>query len=136
MFWSNGDNQVTDHFSTNLYAKHQCYENAAKNGGFAVMGGVGSNPGYFKRGEITSSFRTYRASAPVTLPFLRGELLLDLMPGLLVDLERGAARQAITSFTHSTRAAPTASFRNQPLLEKFTVQREIMDHRTSNTRPA
>lgn len=56
MYWKNDKEQETVHFSTSLYAKHMFYENRAKTGGFAVMGGVGGNPGYFKRAEVTNSF--------------------------------------------------------------------------------
>ena len=50
------------------------------------MGGVGGTPGYYERGELTNSFETYWAAAPLTLPFAKGKVLWDLMPGLSVDL--------------------------------------------------
>lgn len=105
LYWKRGEEQATEHFSTNLYAKRMFYENAAQNGGFAVMGGVGNNPAYYKRGEITNSFETFWASAPLSLPFAKGLLLLDIMPGFQVDFDRGVSKATSTSFTHSTRLA-------------------------------
>lgn len=103
LFRESEQDEALEHFSTNMYAKYMFVENEAKNGGFAVMGGIGGTPGYYHRGEVTNSFRTYWASAPLTLPFVKGRVLLDLMPGFQVDLDRGPANTAAWSVTHSTR---------------------------------
>jgi hypothetical protein len=105
LFWKNAVSDSVDHFSTTLYAKYMFVENAAKTGGFAVMGGVGGTPGYYERGELTNSFRTYWAAAPLTLPFVKGRVLWDLMPGFEVDLDRGPEGDVSWSSTYSTRVA-------------------------------
>lgn len=105
LFWKNDRSDTIDHFSTMEYAKYMFVENAAKNGGFAVMGGLGGTPGYYERGELTNSFKTFWVAAPLTLPVLKGNVLWDLMPGFATDLDRGATGKATSSFTYSTRVA-------------------------------
>lgn len=105
LFWKDDTTGAAEHFSTNLYAKYMFVENAAKTGGFAVMGGVGGNPGYYQRGELTNSFRTVWAASPLTLPFLGNKVLLDLMPGFEGDFDRGGSKTTSWLFTYSTRVA-------------------------------
>lgn len=104
LFWNYHRPGSVDHFSTNIYAKYMLFENSAHNGGFAVLGGIGGNPGYYDEGELTNSFQTYWASAPFTLPF-RGVVFLDLMPGFSLDVNRDHSGSNTSSFTHSSRIA-------------------------------
>ncbi len=105
LLWKDEKDDAAEHFSTNLYAKYMFFENAAKSGGFAVMGGLGGNPGYYKRGELTNSFRTVWAASPLTLPFVGNKVLLDLMPGFEADFDRGGSKATSWLFTYSTRVA-------------------------------
>lgn len=104
LFWKNHQPGSVEHFTTNLYAKYMLFENSAHDGGVAVMGGLGGNPGYYDQGERTNSFETFWASAPLTVPF-RGVVFLDLMPGFSVDVNRDRSGSNTSSFTHSTRVA-------------------------------
>ena len=96
---------TTDHFSTTLYLKYMFFENAAKNGGFAVMAGTGVQPGYLQAGTVTEDFKTYWAAFPVTFPFLDGALSWDLLPGASVTLDQGPSRTEAWGFTYSSRLA-------------------------------
>lgn len=104
LYWTETE-RSTDSFSTTLFVKKMFYENEAKNGGFAVMGGTGGFPGYLQGGEITGSFHTYWIAAPLSLPLLKGKLLWDVMPGGVYYSEYGLTRKEASAFTWSTRAA-------------------------------
>jgi hypothetical protein len=105
MYWSENDASSTDSFSTTLYVKKMFYENAEKNGGFAVMGGSGGFPGYLEKGEIVGSFRTYWIAAPLSVPLFKERLLWDIMPGTVVERDLPREKGAAWAFTYSTRFA-------------------------------
>ena len=96
---------TADHFSTTLYVKHMFYENAAKNGGWAVMAGTGVVPGYYQSGNLTDDSTSYWASFPVTFPFKGGDISWDVMPGYTVNKNSGASNDTVSGFTYSTRLA-------------------------------
>lgn len=96
---------TTDHFSTTVYLKHMFYENAAKTGGWAVMGGTGIYPAYLQAGTVTQSFKSYWICAPVTFPFFDNTLSWDIMPGAAVNLNYGSEKDTAWSFTYSSRLA-------------------------------
>ena len=99
------ETNTTDHFSTTLYVKHMFYENKSKTGGWAVMGGTGTYPGYLEAGTVTDSFKSYWVSAPITFPFFNNTLSWDIMPGVTVNLNQGNKDETAWSFTYSTRLA-------------------------------
>jgi len=96
---------TTQHFSALFYVKHMFYENEAKTAGWAAMAGTGVYPGYLKSGTVTSSFRSYWVSVPVTIPFFDNTLSWDILPGGLVNLDHGADKTEAWGFTYSSRLA-------------------------------
>lgn len=93
------------HYTLTIYVKRMMYENESKTGGWAIMGGTGLYPGYLAAGTVTNSFRSYWVSAPVTIPFFKGALSWDLMPGATVNLGNASDSKSEWGFTYSTRLA-------------------------------
>lgn len=105
LFREDRDAGTVRHFSTIGYVKYMFYENAAKNGGGAVMAGTGVVPGFYQAGGITSDSKSYWAYVPVTLPFFGGTVSWDLMPGYTVNKTYGTTSETTTGFLYSTRLA-------------------------------
>ena len=99
------ETNTTAHFSNTIYVKYMFYENAAKTGGWAVMGGTGIFPGYLEADTVTDSFKSYWISVPVTFPFFDNNLSWDIMPGATVNLNEGKKDETAWSFTYSSRLA-------------------------------
>lgn len=96
---------TTDHYSTTFYVKHMMYENEAKNGGWAIVGGTGLQPGYLKSGTISGDFRTYWVNVPITIAFLDGALSWDILPGVSLNKEYDVQKEKAWGYTYSTRLA-------------------------------
>lgn len=105
LFRKDQEANTTDHFSALGYVKYMFYENKAKTGGLAAMGGTGLNPGYLEAGTTTSNLKTYWFSVPVTFPFNDGAISWDLLPGVAYNREYGTSNDTAWGATYSTRLA-------------------------------
>ena len=103
--YTDQESGASSHWSTVLYAKRMVYENDSKNGGLALAGGIGTNPGYQQHDQLSDAFRSFYATAQLSLPLLKGKLLWDLNPGVTLNTMYGADRRTETGLTYSTRAA-------------------------------
>jgi hypothetical protein len=105
VFNSDNDQTTDDGYSASLYFKWMLYENKAKTGGIAFKGGTGLDPGYITSVGLEDAFRTFWINTPVTFPFLKNRLSLDLMPGASHTLDNASAIEPGWAFTYSTRLA-------------------------------
>lgn len=105
LFWGNQDQQLAQHFSTNLYAKYMFYQNDAASGGGGVFLGMGKSPSYFSQNRYVDMHKNYWTAVAVTIPFLESMISWDIMPGRLVDFEGGDNNSTAWGFTYSTRLA-------------------------------
>jgi hypothetical protein len=93
------------HNSGVFYVKRRLSENAARTGGWAVMGGTGVNPSYLQEGEVTDTFQSWWANAVYTIPFRDGAVTWDLLPGFLVNLDKDQSGETAWGMTYSSRVA-------------------------------
>jgi hypothetical protein len=105
VFNSDQDRSTDDGYSTSLYFKYMVAENSTKNGGLAVKGGTGMEPGYLTSVGLEDAFQTWWVNAPLTLPFYGNKLSWDLMPGGSYTFDTGTNLEVGWAFTYSTRLA-------------------------------
>jgi len=99
------ENRTEDHFSGGFYVKHRLWENAAANGGFALMLGTGHSPSYLSEGEVTDTFRSWWANAVYTIPFRNGDVQLDLLPGFIATFDKNRQDKNTWNGAYSSRLA-------------------------------
>jgi hypothetical protein len=102
---SDNDPATDDGYSTTFYFKWMLFENAAKTGGMAFKGGTGLDPGYLNDVGVQDAFKTYWVNTPITLPFFKNKVSLDLMPGASLTKDYGEDSHPAWAFTYSTRLA-------------------------------
>ncbi|NER08907.1 hypothetical protein SAMN06265375_1011619 [Muriicola jejuensis] len=78
--YENDDN--TANYRTAVWGKRNLYENKQKNGGLAMAGGIGGDPGLYSNGGLTDSYRTWWLAPMISIPFFKGQVSLDLNPGV------------------------------------------------------
>ena len=96
----------TDSYTaTSLYAKRRLSENEAGTAGYAVIAGTGVFPDHRERGERMQAFESWFAMGIATYNFLDDQLLLDILPGVVVNLDQGAEGDSAWGFTYTSRVA-------------------------------
>jgi hypothetical protein len=105
LFWEDKANNYPQHFSTNIFGKYMFWVNKNNNGGAAVFLGLGRSPGFYTQGDYTALHRNYWTALPLTIPFFKGAVSWDIMPGALVDLDYGNNKETAWGFTYGTRVA-------------------------------
>ena len=97
--------QSKAHYTGSFYIKRRLFQNEAENGGLAVVGGTGVDPGHLSEGEVTDTFQTWWVNAVYTVPFLDGQISWDLLPGAMVNLDKDQGNEAAWGMTWSSRVA-------------------------------
>lgn len=98
-------NGIEAYTSTNIYVKRRLYENEAGTAGYAVMGGTGLFPEHLERGETTDAFESWWITGVATYAFADDRVLLDILPGIVLDTEHGAQESSTWGFTYTSRLA-------------------------------
>ncbi|MBK8575997.1 MAG: hypothetical protein IPN90_10090 [Elusimicrobia bacterium] len=104
-FREDTDSDRAAYYQLTTYAKYTIFENQAKNGGAAVKFGTGARPGYYQVSALTKDLRDYWAECPLTLPLHGDDVLLDLIPGGVVNYNFGTQKETAAGFTYSSRLA-------------------------------
>ena len=104
-FLEDPDDRTNAHSSGIFYVKRRLTENEAGNAGTAISFGTGVNPSYLSAGEVTDTFQSWFLTYGYTAEFLDGKITWDLMPGLMVNLDKDRDNETAWGFTWSTRAA-------------------------------
>ena len=91
--------------ATGLYVKRRLKENAAGTTGYAFLAGTGLFPEHLEKDEVTNAFRTWWATGVGTYGFLDDRLLLDILPGVAVNLDKEQSNNSTWSFTYTSRVA-------------------------------
>ncbi len=101
---SDRDPTTDEGYSTSYYFKYMLYENKEKTGGIAFKGGTGLEPGLLiDNVGLEDAFKTYWINSPITVPFFKNTLSLDLMPGASYTIDYEDKGNPAWSFTYSTR---------------------------------
>ena len=105
LYWEDKDQNLPQHFTTNLYFKYMFYENKNKTGGFAAFLGYGQAPGYYNQSQFLDRHTNIWTAVPITIPFFDNMISWDLMPGGMVDFDYGNNKKTAWGFSYSTRLA-------------------------------
>jgi hypothetical protein len=104
-FKDSPEDRTEAHYSGLFYIKRRLSENEAGNAGTSISFGTGINPSYLAAGEVTDTFQSWFATYDYTMAFRDGQITWDLMPGVMVNLDKNQEDDPAWGFTWSTRAA-------------------------------
>lgn len=99
------DDRSDAYYSGILYVKRRLSENEAGTAGTAIMAGTGINPSHLSAGEVTDTFQSWFANYVYTKAFRDGEVTWDLLPGVMVNLDKDQQDETAWGMTWSTRVA-------------------------------
>ena len=91
--------------ATNFFVKRRLIEDESGKTGYAVMAGTGVFPDHRELGERMQAFESWYAAGIGTYGFLDDQVLLDVLPGVVVNLDQGAAGDTAWGFTYTSRVA-------------------------------
>ena len=91
--------------ATNLYVKRRVSENEAGTTGYAFFLGTGIFPDHREFGERMQAFESWYAMGIGTYGYFDDKVLLDVMPGVVANLDQGASGDTAWGFTYASRVA-------------------------------
>lgn len=102
------DDPLTDSSSFNsgsFYIKRRLQQNDAETTGYAIMAGTGLWPEHIVQGSVSAAGESWWANLNATYSFLGDRVLLDVLPGFVVDLDRERSGERAWGFTYGSRVA-------------------------------
>ena len=107
--WMNTyDNPLTgssSYDSYNFWVKRRLSENEAETAGYAFMAGTGLWPEHIVDGNASSAGESWWANFVATYAFLDDTVLLDVLPGFILDTDRKQSGESAWGFTYGSRVA-------------------------------
>jgi hypothetical protein len=91
--------------ATNLFVKHRLVENDAQTAGYAFIAGTGLFPEHVAQDEVATAFQSWFVNGVATYAFADNRILLDLLPGVMVNTDSGDSGETAWGFTYAGRAA-------------------------------
>jgi hypothetical protein len=104
-FRDSPEDRTDAHYSGIFYIKRRLTENEAGNAGTSISFGTGISPSYLSAGEVTDTFQSWFATYAYTMAFRDGQITWDLLPGVMVNLDKDQEDETAWGATWSTRAA-------------------------------
>lgn len=104
-FKEDPEDRSEGYYSGMLYVKRTLTENQAGNAGSSLSFGTGVNPSHLAAGEVTDTFQSWFATYDYTMAFRDGQVTWDILPGVLVNLDKDQSNDTAWGMTWSTRAA-------------------------------
>jgi hypothetical protein len=104
-YYEDPRDSTESHTSVNLFAKYRISENDAGTTGYSVMFGTGQSPEFLDQGEATNALKSYWTSLTSTYSWNDDRILLDVLPGLTVNLDQGDEKETAWGFTYASRLA-------------------------------
>jgi hypothetical protein len=104
-FRDSPEDRTDAHYSGIFYIKRRLSENEAGNAGSSISFGTGVNPSYLSAGEVTDTFQSWFATYDYTMAFRDGQVTWDLLPGVVVNLDKDQQDETAWGMTWSTRVA-------------------------------
>ena len=107
-FVHNYDDPVTGSSSYNsgsFYVKHRLSQNKSETAGYAIMAGTGRWPEHIVQGNKSSAGESWWANLNATYAFLDDKVLLDILPGFVLDTDRERSGDNAWGFTYGSRVA-------------------------------
>jgi hypothetical protein len=91
--------------SGSLYIKRRLSQNDAETTGYAIMAGTGLWPEHIVDGNVSGAGESWWANLNASYSFLDNNVLLDVLPGFVVDLDRERSGEEAWGFTYGSRVA-------------------------------
>ena len=91
--------------ATGLYVKRRLKESAAGTTGYAFLAGTGLFPEHVEQDRVTNALQTWWATGVGTYGFSDDKVLLDILPGVAVNLDKETSEDSTWSFTYTSRVA-------------------------------
>lgn len=91
--------------ATNFYVKRRLSENEAGTAGYAVLAGTGLFPKHTERGQVANAFESWWATGVATFNFVDDHVLLDILPGVVANLDQEPDGDTAWGFTYTSRVA-------------------------------
>ena len=88
-----------------FYIKRRLSQNEGETAGYAIMAGTGLWPEHIVEGNVSSAGESWWANLNATYSFLADDVLLDVLPGVVVDLDRERSGEQAWGFTYGSRVA-------------------------------
>ncbi len=104
-YYNDPGNKSESYKSPSIYVKRRLKQNANETAGYAVFAGTGVFPQHLDRGEVTTGFRSWWAMGVATYAFSQDRILLDVLPGAIVNLDHEQTGKTAWGFTYSSRVA-------------------------------
>ena len=104
-YYDDPRDSTESHTATSIYVKHRISESDAGTTGYSVFVGTGLNPDYVEQGEVTQAFDSYFSNLTATYGWKNDRVLLDVMPGVTVNLDQGDTGETAWGFTYTARLA-------------------------------
>lgn len=91
--------------ATSLFVKHRLSESEDQLTGYSVLAGTGLFPEHQEHGEIANATESWWAMGTATYAFFDNNVLLDVLPGVAVNLDHGDDDDTAWGFTYISRVA-------------------------------
>ncbi len=104
-YWEDPRTNDDSYTSFNFFAKHRFSENEAGTAGYGIMAGTGQFPDHLAQGQVTQAFRSWWANGVLSYALAGNQVTLDLLPGVLVNLDQDQEGENAWGFTYASRIA-------------------------------
>ena len=104
-YWEDPRDREDSYTALNFFVKHRLSENESGTAGYALMAGTGHSPDYQAAGEVTQAFSSWWANGVLTYAFANDLVTLDLLPGVLVNVDQNQKGETAWGFTYASRLA-------------------------------
>jgi hypothetical protein len=104
-FYDDPRNSTESYTSSLFYVKHRFSKNDAGTAGYSFFIGTGLNPDHLDQGEVTQAFDSYFSTLTGTYGWNNDRVLLDVIPGVTVNVDQGDTGENAWGFTYTSRLA-------------------------------
>lgn len=91
--------------ANNRYVKKRLSENEAGTAGYALMAGTGLWPEHLEGDEVSSAGESWWVNGVATYSFNNDQVSLDLLPGVVLNTDKGQDGEKAWGFTYVSRLA-------------------------------
>ena len=104
-FYDDPESDSGSYTSPSFYVKHRLSENEAQTAGYALMFGTGLTPEHLEQGEVSNAGESWWANGVATYNFNNDRVLLDILPGVVLNQNKGPSEDTAWGFTYTSRLA-------------------------------
>jgi hypothetical protein len=104
-YYDEPETRSDSYTALNLFAKHRFFESANGTTGYAAIAGTGVFPDRREQGEQAQAFDSWYLVGIGTYGFVDDQVLLDLLPGAVVNFDQGPSGDTAWGFSYTARLA-------------------------------